>query len=323
MHRTVTPWIRRHAHRLTTLDPEAPLTDLLPLADLVRDATVVAIGASARETHELSVLSHRLLRALVEEGGFRALALEGDDASRVGLDTYVKTGAGDPRRLLAGARSFWRTEEILGAVHWMRSFNRLHPDDPVRFVGATGSAPGDAPPLDGPAGVERSLAQGVIRWHDHTGDRIVYWGGLAHTADGDSLTLSPSSPPMTLRSAGSHLRERFGAGYVSIGLTFHHGRAPHPVPAPPAEFAEAVLGSAGPDPYLLDLRAGGPPPVRAWLDAPARTRLLFPTPDPGGDTVHHLSGGSLADWFDVVLHTPEVTPVLPLRPKGVGGAPTP
>lgn len=307
MSETVIKWIGQHARRLTTFDPEAPLTDLSPLAGIVRDAEVVAVGASTRQAHEPFALSHRIVRLLVEEMGFRSIALEGDDASRIGLDEYIRTGTGDPRVLLSDARSFWQTEEILDLVRWMRSFNRRHPDDQVRFAGAARSPRGQA--LDGLAGIELSLAQGVIQWHEHTADRIVYWGGLAHTANGDPRTVSPSFPPMTHRNAGGHLREYFGAGYLSIGLTFHHGTAPCPVPPPPAEFADAVLGGTGLDAYLLDLRTDAPATVRTWLDTPTKTRLIGPGYDPADDAAHHISGGSPAGWFDAVLHTQEVTPV--------------
>ncbi|QUH02663.1 erythromycin esterase family protein [Saccharopolyspora erythraea] len=309
MTETVTQWIRHHAHRLPVFDPEAPITDLLPLADIVRDAKVVALGASTRQAHELSALSHRIVRLLVEELGFRSLALEGDDPSRVGLDEYIRTGTGDPRVLLAEARSFWQTEEILDVIRWMRSFNHRHPDDPVRFAGAVHSPQGSASLLDGLAGIELSLAESTIRWHEQTADKIVYWGGLAHTANGNPRTVSPSSPPMTHRNAGSYLREHFGAGYASIGLTFHHGMAPYPVPPPPVEFADAVLGGTGLDAYLLDLHADGPPSVRTWLDTPTKTRLIGPHHDPDDNAAHHLSGGSLAEWFDAILHTQEVTSV--------------
>ncbi|MFD4240584.1 erythromycin esterase family protein [Streptomyces sp. NPDC058525] len=309
MSETVIEWIRQHAHRLTTFDSEAPLTDLLPVADIVGDAQVVAIGAATRQAHELSTLSHRLVRLLVEELGFRSLALEGDDASRVGLDEYIRTGTGDPQVMLSGARSFWQTDEILDVVRWMRDFNRRHPDDPVRFAGTDRSSPARNSPIDGLADIERSLAEGAIRWHEVTSDRIVYWGGIAHTVNGNPRTVSPSSSPMTHRNAGSYLREHFGAGYVSIGLTFHHGKARYDIPPPPEEFADAVLGAAGLDAYLLDLRTDGPPPVRTWLETPTKTRMIGPHYARTDNAAYHLAGGSLADWFDAILHTQEVTPV--------------
>ncbi|WP_405780928.1 erythromycin esterase family protein [Streptomyces sp. NBC_00859] len=130
----VTQWIRQHAHPIDTLDPQTPLTGLLPLAGLVRDAKVVTTGASTRQAHELSTAAHRVLRFLVERQGFRSLPLEGDDAMRLGLGAYIRTGTGDPEELLSGARSFWRTQEILDVIRWMRSCNQRNQDDPVRFV---------------------------------------------------------------------------------------------------------------------------------------------------------------------------------------------
>lgn len=294
--------------------PPSPLTDLAPLRETTRDATVVALGASARQTYELSAIAHRMLRFLVEELGFRSIALEGDDAGRLKLDEYVRTGQGDPRALLAGARSFWQTEEILEVIRWMRAHNERHPADPVRFAGVPDRPQQVAPRLDALQGmvgdvIERRLAEDTIRWHEHTGDKIVYWGGMAHTANGATRTLSPPSPPLTHRNAGSHLREHFGPGYLSLGLTFHHGSLPSRVPAPPADFAEAPLGAAGLDAFFLDLRAEGPDVVQAWLDAPTRTRLIGPVYDPDNDAAHHLSGDSLSAWFDVIAHCRQVTPV--------------
>jgi erythromycin esterase len=309
MTETIPQWIRRHAHPLTTLDPQAPLADLLPLRDMTRDATVIALGASTRDTHELSAIAHRILRFLVEEMGFRSLALEGDDAGRLKLDEYVRTGQGDPRALLADARPFWQTEEILDVIRWMRSHNERHPADQVRFAGVPDHPRQATSQLEV---IEQRLAEDTIWWHEHTGDKIVYWGGIAHTVNGAPRTVSPSFPSITHHNAGSLLRDRFGPGYLSIGLTFDHGSLPYPVPAPPVDFAEAPLDVAGLDTFLLDLRAESQPPVQTWLNAPTRTRMIGPFYDPEDDAAYHLSGGSLTDWFDIIAHYQQVTPVHPI-----------
>ncbi|MFF4699632.1 erythromycin esterase family protein [Streptomyces chattanoogensis] len=308
-------WIARCAHPLTTTDPAAPPTDLRPLLDAVRDAEVVAVGSATRQAHELAALSHRILRLLVEDLGFRAVVLEGDDPERLGLGAYLRTGEGDPRELLADARPFLRLEEVADAVRWLRAYNSAHPDDPVRFVPAS-----PYPPHDRAAG-ERAMAQDVIRWHERTRDKVIYWGGLGHTVSGSARTTYPTTPPVAHRNVGSHLREHFGDGYASVALTFHHGNAPYPIPAPPPGFADTVLAGAGPDAYLLDLRADAPEPVRRWLAAPARTRLIGPAYDPADNAAYCLSGGSLAEWCDIVLHFREITPVRFLTPQHPAPAP--
>ncbi|MFE6158270.1 erythromycin esterase family protein [Streptomyces sp. NPDC056486] len=308
-------WLNQHAHPINTSDPHTddPHTesdDLHPLSDAVAGAEIVALGVGSRATHELSVLQHRMLRLLVEEQGFRSLVLEGDDPARLGLDAYVLTGAGDPEAMLSEARSFWRTGEILDVLRWMRAHNERNPRDPVQLAALPTQS---APPGVGLAEIERALADDAIRWHERTRQKTVYWGGITHTAVGEPRTVS-SPAPQTHRNAGGHLREHFGNGYASIGLTFHHGTD---YPVPPAEFAEAVLGTVDLPAYFLDLRAQHPAPVDAYLGAPARTRVVGPFYDAREDAAHHLSGGSLAEWFDAVAHVREVTPARFLKgPRG-------
>lgn len=47
--------------------------------------------------------------------------------------------------------------------------------------------------------------------------------------------------------------------------------------------------------------------MRAWLDAPLVTRGL-----PEYGTGSTASGGALAEWFDVLVHTQVVSPATPL-----------
>ncbi|WP_159327668.1 erythromycin esterase family protein [Streptomyces tendae] len=311
---TVTEWIKKNSHVLVNRKPDEPLDDLRPLAPLVRDARIVALGAAARQTHELSDVAHRIVRLLVEEEGFRSLALEGDDPGRLGLDVYVATGEGDPRVLLGKARPFWQTAEILGLVHWMRSYNERHPGDPVRFARFPAERVRHATRLDGLAELERTLADGVNWWQQLTGDKVVYWGGMAHTAVGAPRTVSPSEPLESHQNMGGYLRERLGLDYRSVGLTMAHGSIGQPLPVPRPDFVDSLLHAAAGNRagYVLNLGTSQPQPIRRVLEAPTRTRLIGPFYDPRDDAAHHMSGGSLASWFDVVVHTQEVTPSRPL-----------
>ncbi len=80
------------------------------------------------------------------------------------------------------------------------------------------------------------------------------------------------------------------------------------MPPAPADWFEHQLTATGLDNFLLDLRAQPQPAaVRAWLHQTAKTRG-FPDAGPAS----YLTGDTLADWFDVVLHTRTVTPTHPL-----------
>ncbi|MGW6274935.1 MULTISPECIES: hypothetical protein [unclassified Streptomyces] len=100
---TVTEWIKRNAHVLVHRKPDEPLEDLRPLAPLVRDAKIVALGAAARQTRELSVVADRCVRLLVEGGDAVQAPAEWVHLSPVRLSCDVGEGC-----------------EGVGAVHWCR-----------------------------------------------------------------------------------------------------------------------------------------------------------------------------------------------------------
>ncbi|MGW9305426.1 erythromycin esterase family protein [Streptomyces cyaneofuscatus] len=414
-HRTaVRNWIRSTAHPLTTADLSAPLDDLRPLLDMLGERTaVMGYGAGTRGAHELFALQVRVARLLVGEAGFRAVAFDQDWTLGVRLDTYVRTGAGDPVALLESAEPFCRTAEVLALVRWMRAFNEDHPRDPVRFVGVSPHGTGrsaydtvagyvqraaphlldelescyaalrpegevaahtrrfralpdrrswrdraraahalvagvpasdghawalhnarvivqyhelhdhDDDPLDphNMACYERFFAENVVWWHRHTGHRMLFWTSSSHSAKAPGRAISfPPDPASASPNAGSHLQDGLGDRYLSLGLTFgggelatYAGTPPHRVPGPVPPLVESVLEDDVAGDYLLDLRTGAPPPVTDWLAGTAVSRAIGPHHDPDHDTAHHMTGGSLAEWFDVLVHRRHVTPGRPLR----------
>jgi erythromycin esterase-like protein len=79
-----------------TLDPAAPLDDLEPLAGLIGDARVVAIGESAHFVREYHLLRHRLIRFLTERLGFTTVAFESGFSEGLAVREWMREGAGDP-----------------------------------------------------------------------------------------------------------------------------------------------------------------------------------------------------------------------------------
>jgi erythromycin esterase len=392
----VIEWIRLHARLVKTIDPRASLADLTPVRDMVRGARVVGLGGATHGAHELSAIKHRIFRFLVEEMGFRSLALEEDWTKGAELDDYVCTGSGDLKALLADASPFWRTEEMVDLIGWLRSYNEGHPNDPLRVVGLESdsvraiaydsvtdyvrrAAPARLPELEahyasirptegiaehvaryraqlnkepcidharfayelvaslsmreghalalqqarvivdfhqGHAAesivdyVEQRLADNALWWHQYTARKLVYWSSNSHMANGNPRIISyqTEGPRKPQRSAGSYLRERLGRDYVAIGLIFDHGLVPFVVRSPSPEFVDFILGRIGLDTYLLDLRGPIPDVVQTWLSAPTKTRLIFPNYSSEQDAMFYMAGGSIADWFDIIIHTQEVTP---------------
>jgi erythromycin esterase-like protein len=156
-------------------------------------------------------------------------------------------------------------------------------------------------------------AQNLRWWHRYSGDKVAYWGASAHTANAPRLRIAvPPGPEWRYATAGSYLRRWYGRRYLSIGVTFDHGTvslgpgATATLPPPEPGWFERPFGRVGLDQFALDLRTPAPAPVRRWLEAPIRTRGL-----PDGGPGSFMAGGTLAQWFDVIVHRQELTPAEP------------
>jgi erythromycin esterase len=291
------------------------LADTHALGELFQEAIVVGLGFPTHGARELTVVAHSVVRFLVETASFRTLAFDESLEAAVATDDYLRTGDGELETAITSLGSHHRTVEKLELFRWIRSRNERHPEDQVQLIGlAPGPPRGPIPGGDWIAQLEPLLAENAIRQVARSDSKVVYWGGYTHTAVGNSRTVSRGRMGQaTHRNAGSHLRARFGRRYVSLGFVFHHGSVdvtgdPLVVPFPDPTFVERVLDVAVPSPYLLRLDGAPPPGVRAWLEAPAKLRLVGPWYVPADDPQYHMSGGSLVDWFDAIVYMREVSP---------------
>ncbi|MEV6139835.1 erythromycin esterase family protein [Nocardia sp. NPDC051990] len=128
-------WLRAQARPIFDTHSKSTGSDIAALTKQLESATVVGLGESTRFSRQTFGLRERIFRALVVEYGFRALAVQDSARSGERLDDYVRTGAGDPESVLAGAWRPTRTAEMAAALLWIREFNIEHPNDPVRIFG--------------------------------------------------------------------------------------------------------------------------------------------------------------------------------------------
>ncbi|MDC0722784.1 erythromycin esterase family protein [Nannocystis bainbridge] len=186
-----------------------------------------------------------------------------------------------------------------------------------------------------PTDRDRVMADNVAWFRERArpGETLALVAHSGHVAA--STTLLPNgrrSPP----SMGEHLRRRFGPAYVPMHMTFQTGSfaayragrigseepgfanplGVYRVPAPPRGTFEATL--AGPrDPYLLDLRRLPADSVVArWFEWEQHVRNLGVAYRPAfarwplSSVVWSRLSPALA--YDLVLHFPVVSPVVPL-----------
>ncbi|MRH92734.1 erythromycin esterase family protein [Nocardia sp. SYP-A9097] len=357
---------------------------LAEIARAVAAAKVVGIGESTRFAPETFALRDALFHLLVQQYGFRVVALQDSADVAAILDEYVVSSEGSARGALETAWRPWRHQEMATALEWIRDFNRAHPADPVRIIAvkpaqaksadydvvsaavrevapdrvdelsahlepirtahttdehvqrAQGIHPGrlfrehadDAAALVNSLPVSDqalSLMRSIVDFHENsvagrgsfigdderwaatiinhqtrTGERVVYWDGIAHSAATPLGSQPTDSTPPTV---GSALRRYYGSDYASIAIGFHHGNVGiADIPSPAPDFLDAVLGSAAPETNWLDLRAAEP-------FGPVKMRVISGIYNPAQDTAAYLTVADLPAAFDILIHVREVSPL--------------
>ncbi|MFE7509559.1 erythromycin esterase family protein [Promicromonospora sp. NPDC057488] len=122
-------------------DTVHPVDAASVLALLKDRPRILALGEPTHGAQDLLRTRNTLFRELVEEHGYRTIALETDCLAGLLVDDYVTTGRGDLDDVLArGLSHEWGAypgnREL---VRWMRAHNEGRPAaDQVRFAGADG-----------------------------------------------------------------------------------------------------------------------------------------------------------------------------------------
>lgn len=138
-----TAWIESNAVPFDGSHLSLPHDDIGFLRNLVGDARIVSLGENTHGTRDFFEMKARILRFLVEEMAFDAFAIEATWPEANRLDTYVRTGQGNPAELLSGLYFWtWNTESVLEMIEWIRAHNEAGGD--VGFYGFDMQSPGMA-----------------------------------------------------------------------------------------------------------------------------------------------------------------------------------
>lgn len=117
-------WLTQNSSALSSTGPTTSLDELEPLRAMVGTTHVVGLGESANGVKEFAQLKDRVVRFLVSRMGFTAIAIDASVAEADDLNEYLRTGVGDPARLLAHLYvPTLNTRETLDMLAWIRQWN--------------------------------------------------------------------------------------------------------------------------------------------------------------------------------------------------------
>src|SRR5436190_19384445 len=114
---------------LTLSFPLEEPDDLDPLLERVGDARYVLLGEASHGTHEYYLWRARISRRLIDEKGFRFIAVEGDwpDCFRVNRYVHGEFPDATAEEVLRGFDRWptwmWANWEIVALAEWLRRHN--------------------------------------------------------------------------------------------------------------------------------------------------------------------------------------------------------
>ena len=116
--------LKKYVYPLRTFEPDGGDTkDLQALDRLIGSGKVIALGEVTHGSNEIFKMKNRIVQYLAANQEFDIFSFEWYMPESYKLNDYTVRGEGDPKKLITGM--FWRTEELLNLIEWMRSFNRL------------------------------------------------------------------------------------------------------------------------------------------------------------------------------------------------------
>lgn len=301
-------WLRAALKPLRLEAPATGLQDLAALGTGLASARLVGVGEVTHGSHEIFVLHDRLIRYFIGQKGFTGVALEASPVACAALTNYVRTGQGDPARLLA-ALDGWPAAELLDLVRWLRAYQQAHPATPLLVAGLD---------VQQPELALAALGQLVAADDEFAQTRLRLLARLLaaypHPADDDpDLRRAPDQPQDSLLAPLRRLAAELGAGLdtraklrspvslarlarqryylrlveqgatwrrLSFGLAFNYRQACL------AENAQYLSQTEGP--------AGAPARLVLWASNSAVAKALGPPEHPMGEWLRATLGAGYA-----------------------------
>jgi len=118
-------WIEAHYTPFSGMDSVASPGERSKLIELAGNARLIAFSELTEGTHEFAYAVRRALFTLADSAKVRGLAIQASMSDAMEVDRYVRTGVGDPLRLLHTLGSWrWETREVRALVEAIREYNR-------------------------------------------------------------------------------------------------------------------------------------------------------------------------------------------------------
>jgi len=318
--------IRAAAHELTG----AP-GDFDALLDRIGDAGCVLLGESTHGTAQFYAVRAHITKRLIEEQGFRAVAVEADGPDAERADRWTRGAGHDPDAAAALGdftrfpRWLWRNREVANFLGWLREHSAACPHEAIGLHGL------DLPSPESWNRRERHMA-GTLRAlrtqlaaGGGTPGKVVVWAHNSHVGDARAT----EAADLGQLSLGQLAREAYGDDAVLVGLSTYEGTVTAaPERGAPAttmrvepareDAVDALLHATGLANLLLVM--GADARVDAALQAMKLQRAIGAIYRPQTERFSHYVFADVTRQFDALVHLDATSALEPLDPEPGGPA---
>jgi erythromycin esterase len=290
-------WAAAHAVPLTTIEPSEDFSDLLPLKSAIGSARVVALGEPTHGAHEPLAFRNRLIRFLVEQMGFTAIALETGFTESAFADTFVGGGPGDVQSAIrTGAIN--RYAENAELIQWLRDRNAAAAAAGHRRVRLYGAYITGGARVCGPRRVLDYSLNYIARADPAEADRI-------------RLALRDSLPPLDKLDFGVLSQPALAAldvAILQIAEAMAKNRSSLTARSSPEEYRWALhnlevarqvsrtFHLTTPQ-FFEDMKVGGPVMAAADLSMAENVRWIVENEGPKGRVLVFAHNGHVMNWM--------------------------
>lgn len=134
--RLASEWLRPRSRGFTLSKKGIRTGQVVGLHQLLSHVRVVGLGEATHGSKEFNDVRLAFTKELVEECGFRVIAIEFSASRARELIPYAAGQPFSPEELKRHVDSIWIGSRIRHALYvWVRSWNLAHPKDPVTIIG--------------------------------------------------------------------------------------------------------------------------------------------------------------------------------------------
>jgi erythromycin esterase-like protein len=202
-------WINEHAREIRTNGNTDDLSDWSFLKKELEETQIIGIGEASHGTHEFYTEKARIIRYLIEKCGFRTIAFEAPGSMMMPIDSFIRTGQGDLKKVMKGM-GLYGAEEIYQLFLGLADYNQTAlAGKRVKLIGI------DKPEYwSDPISRDGFMAENLRKVITDLGIKTILWAHNVH--------LQKDTTAQYL-AMGGFLKKFFGNRYFALALDTYQG----------------------------------------------------------------------------------------------------